>query len=252
MGSRPTPSTTPLLELSRARAEAILRTDQSRDSQVAYLSVTEREEAARAKAKEVRERIEKRKAYGNGSRAASPARPRTSPHVSTDSSALCNITTSSGARPRHASPKPARAAAPQAKLQAKPDQDLAASLMLNGLFERRPLSDTSQHSSVSGPPPTTGWRCHALAETPRQVLLELPPATTTADPSATVQAALHSQHITALSDQIEALAASLREEQTARRSAEEKLKISQEQVRALLAGRTKGRAGSPLSGWDSK
>ena len=68
---------------------------------------------------------------------------------------------------------------------------------------------------------------------------------------ATAQAALYSQHITALTDQIEALAACLREEQTARRTAEDKLKKSQEQVRAL-SSRSKGRAGSPLSGWDSK
>lgn len=233
---------TTLLELSRARAEALLRSDQE--------AVTEREEAARAKAKEVRERIARRKAYGN--RAASPARPRQSPPASANSSARSTSTTSSGARTRHASPKPARAAEPQAKLQAKPDPQLATSLMLNGLFERPSLSDTSQRSSISDPPSTTGWRCHALAETPRPAPPEpAAPAATADSPEATAQAALYSQHITALTDQIEALAACLREEQTARRSAEEKLKRAQEQVRALSSRSGKARAGSPLSGWDS-
>ena len=233
----PRPASTTLLELSRARAEALLRSDQE--------AVTEREEAARAKAKEVRERIARRKAYGNNPRAASPAKARQSPPASATSSARSTSTTSSGARTRHASPKLARAAEPQAKLQAKPDPELAASLMLNGLFDRpSSLSDNSQRSSVSDPPSTTGWRCHALAETPRQE-----PAAA-ADPAATAQAALYSQHITALTDQIEALAACLREEQTARRTAEDKLKKSQEQVRALSTSR---RAARPaLSGWDSK
>ena len=229
----PRPASTTLLELSRARAEALLRSDQE--------AVTEREEAARAKAKEVRERIARRKAYGNNPRAASPAKARQSPPASANSSARSTSTTSSGARTRHASPKPARAAEPQAKLQAKPDPELAASLMLNGLFDRpSSLSDNSQRSSVSDPPSTTGWRCHALAETPRQAPLE--PAAT-ADPAATAQAALYSQHITALTDQIEALAACLREEQQARTKTEDKLKKSQEQVRAL-SSRSKARAGS--------
>ena len=81
--------------------------------------------------------------------------------------------------------------------------------MLGGLFDRLPVGADQPRRS------TSGWRCHALAESPR--------------PAAEDQ----SQQLAAMTEQLAALTACLREEQTARREAEEKLAASEQQVLAL-------------------
>ena len=201
--ARPTPTASarpasPALELSRARGEMLIRRDQE--------ALSQRDMAEKAKAEKARELIARRKAYNsNGSgRGLGVRHVSRSASPSIASARSCSSSEEMLTRPA----SPITTTTTTEKQSALPASSEAPP-MLGGLFDRLPVGADQPRRSSSG------WRCHALAESPR--------------PAAEDQ----SQQLAAMTEQLAALTACLREEQTARREAEEKLAASEQQVLAL-------------------
>ena len=198
------------LELSRARAAALLRRDQE--------VLSQRDHAEKVKAAQRMELIARRKEYGKaggkGGKQGGSRQQLQGVPTATPSTESARSTASEEVATRPASPIAAK------KQKEQQPAGSEAMPLFGGLFERAHYTEQPRHS-------LSGWRCHALAETPRASA----PAPTA--PGVDSSRSEQSQQIAAMAEQLEALTACLRQEQAARREAEEALKISQQQVAAL-------------------